>query len=314
MIQIYTLSSSAKPDVIRYVGKTSLTLKKRLSKHMSDCSNVNTYKNRWIRKELKNGNSILIKSIYAVPSNEPWEPWEIFFIAQYKSLGYKLTNATKGGEGLHGKDNPFFGKKHDLSTRLKMSSLRKNKKAVNQYDLNGNLIGTYASIREADRQTSTGWSKISAVCNHQYGQKTAGGFVWRFEGDPFTLKYDNPAEHLRKAVCQYDKTGTLLNTYSSTVEASGAVGPSSGNISRCCNGSLKTAGGFVWRYKDDEFSYHNIRSDARAVQQQTMKGRLLKRYDSISQASKSTGIAYTSIRQCCVGAFNHAGGFKWKYA
>lgn len=51
-----------------------------------------------------------------------------------------------------------------------------------------------------------------------------------------------------KKVQQYDKSNSLLNTYSSIKEASEITGINSSSICGCCKGRLKSAGGFVWKY------------------------------------------------------------------
>lgn len=48
---------------------------------------------------------------------------------------------------------------------------------------------------------------------------------------------------------QYSIDGKLLATYKSVREAARMTGLQSGAIGRCCNGKLKTAGGYVWRHK-----------------------------------------------------------------
>ena len=54
---------------------------------------------------------------------------------------------------------------------------------------------------------------------------------------------------LSKKVQMLDKyTGELLATYPSTMEAWRVTGISYRNISSCCIGKLKSAGGYVWRY------------------------------------------------------------------
>ena len=59
------------------------------------------------------------------------------------------------------------------------------KKAVLQFDLEGNLIAEYPSYREAQRQT--GINSIDVVCrgDRQKGrkQKTAGGYMWKYKED-----------------------------------------------------------------------------------------------------------------------------------
>jgi DNA-directed RNA polymerase subunit RPC12/RpoP len=54
----------------------------------------------------------------------------------------------------------------------------KPKKSINQYDMNINLIKTWNSINEAARELNINKSGIIAVCNNR--QKTAGGFIWRY--------------------------------------------------------------------------------------------------------------------------------------
>lgn len=71
---------------------------------------------------------------------------------------------------------------------------KKKSKAVNQYDLSGNLIATYHSTHNASRITGVNQAGISGVCNGKVVKKgyksngkprsgvpkTAGGFIWRF--------------------------------------------------------------------------------------------------------------------------------------
>lgn len=51
-------------------------------------------------------------------------------------------------------------------------------KAVEQYDLQGNYINTYSSLKEAAKQTGTNIPAMSSCLNGKY--KTAGGFKWKF--------------------------------------------------------------------------------------------------------------------------------------
>lgn len=59
------------------------------------------------------------------------------------------------------------------------------------------------------------------------------------------------AEGTRKACCklvdQYTLDGTFVKTWESATDAAMELGLSKGNISKCCNGRGKSAGGFIWR-------------------------------------------------------------------
>ena len=52
-----------------------------------------------------------------------------------------------------------------------------------------------------------------------------------------------------KKIIQYDIQGNRLNSFDSCKEASEYIGISRSNISRCCNGIIKTAKGFIWKYE-----------------------------------------------------------------
>ena len=57
------------------------------------------------------------------------------------------------------------------------------------------------------------------------------------------------AEKLSQKVIQLDLNDNVLNEFESMVQAERETGIPNGSISRCCNGKLKSAGGFKWRRK-----------------------------------------------------------------
>ena len=81
--------------------------------------------------------------------------------------------------------------------------------------------------------------------NHKDEVKTnnvASNLEWMSRGD-------NKRYSANKSVQMFDKqTGELLSTFPSTIEAWRITGINHGHISKCCNGKLKSAGGYVWRY------------------------------------------------------------------
>jgi len=52
-----------------------------------------------------------------------------------------------------------------------------------------------------------------------------------------------------KEVCQFDKEGNLLKTFKSTRSAERECNILHQNISDCCNGKVRQAGEFIWKYK-----------------------------------------------------------------
>ena len=57
------------------------------------------------------------------------------------------------------------------------------------------------------------------------------------------------AEKLSQKVIQLDLNDNVLNEFESMVQAGQETGVSRSNISSCCNGKLKSAGGYKWRRK-----------------------------------------------------------------
>ena len=54
-------------------------------------------------------------------------------------------------------------------------------KKINKYDLDGNFIETYDSIKIAAKENNMHRSQISNCCNKKY--KKAKGYIWRYEDD-----------------------------------------------------------------------------------------------------------------------------------
>lgn len=54
----------------------------------------------------------------------------------------------------------------------------------------------------------------------------------------------------QKPVVQYSKSDEKIQEYISAVEAENKTGIGRSHISQCCNGKRKSAGGYIWRFKD----------------------------------------------------------------
>ena len=57
------------------------------------------------------------------------------------------------------------------------------------------------------------------------------------------------AEKLSKKIVQLDLNDNVLNEFESMTQAEQKTGASASHISKCCNGKLKSAGGYKWRKK-----------------------------------------------------------------
>lgn len=73
--------------------------------------------------------------------------------------------------------------------------------------------------------------------NHQYEAAKANGF----KGRP-----------PKKPILQYDTNGNFIQEFSGVIEAGQAYGIWKGGISTCLKGKQRTAGGYIWKYKQEE--------------------------------------------------------------
>ena len=59
-------------------------------------------------------------------------------------------------------------------------------------------------------------------------------------------------KHKCKPVVQYDKNMNYLNSYASIIQASKNTNTDKSDISKVCQGRRKTAGGYIWKWKEEE--------------------------------------------------------------
>lgn len=131
-------------------------------------------------------------------------------------------------------------------------------KEVSQYDLQGNKIATYKSLKEAEENTGISRNTISqAISGTIY---RAGGFVWRTEKkNRIDLSEVRQKIFLSTAnnchpVCQYTAKGKWIATYRSISEASRVSGISAYNIYKSIknNSAIQVdQAGYIWRCKEE---------------------------------------------------------------
>lgn len=75
----------------------------------------------------------------------------------------------------------------------------------------------------------------------------------------FVLKNNNSKQvsktrdwRKQQKIAQYDKNMNLIKIYDCGLDAFRETGIDSSSITKCCKGKRKTAGGFKWRYMEDD--------------------------------------------------------------
>ncbi len=124
-------------------------------------------------------------------------------------------------------------------------------KSINQYSIDGKFIRSWDSITEAALTLNVSASNIGKCCGMEPSTLVIGGFVWRYSVDVNGLTDINAVVYkARRKVEQYTIEGIYLKTFESISDASKEIKGSTSNISRCCNGERKTAGGYIWKYEN----------------------------------------------------------------
>lgn len=207
MIGIYKITN--KIDGKCYIGQ-STDINNRWIKHRSRPFQVNdaSYDTYFYRAVRKHGLENFIFEVLEECSCDMLNEREIFYIdfynSHYTQNGY---NMTFGGDGGIKRDNKkicdLWDKGYTISKIAKELCCSRNTvknylrqfdkydineikdrctkqigRAVNQYDMNFNLLKTWNSAKQAERELGIDHSSIGDCCN--YMARQAGGFKWRY--------------------------------------------------------------------------------------------------------------------------------------
>lgn len=181
----------------------------------------------------------------------------------------------------------------------------------------GQIIARYKSIVEAGRKNKIFTNSISACCRGKL-QSTCG-YIWRYVDSYCETESIYIDRRHRKAVFQIDKTTKqIISEYPSIKEAGRILSIRENSISACCKEKRKSAGGYVWRYKDNYDATKTIdtkpkRKKMRVLQIDKTTGRIISEYSSLAEASRIFKLNSSGIIQCCKGNQKTAGGYIWKY-
>ena len=135
--------------------------------------------------------------------------------------------------------NCYYTKTTDKSGKASDSTLKRMSEAQLG---NNNWLGKTHSDETKDkiRKAATG-RKFSSEVNKSKGRK---GTIPPLKG---VFGKEHPSS---KPIVQYEKDGTFLRYWDSLADASKYLGVGYSNISSCCNRRIKSAYGYVWRFKD----------------------------------------------------------------
>lgn len=199
----------------------------------------------------------------------------------------------------------------------------KHQKNVYLIDDDGEILEEYDSVSTA--------GKKNGFDRHCFSRSETIDGVITIKGKHFIVeKKDNeyiPKGHKgsrpdligkgTKRVCQYTKEGNFVKDFQSIKDAAKSLGviKAAAEISNCCNGKLKTARGFIWRFYGEP-APKPFKNDAiRKIRQYTVDGVYVATYNSIKEAAKTIGGGTaTCIGNNLAGRSHSAYGYVWRYS
>lgn len=151
---------------VRYIGRTTCSLKKRLSEHISKARNFNNYthKENWIRSLLKINSKPYIRQLTVVEGWKNSYSLECKLIEKYK---HRLLNANDKGVGhmrnMTEEQKLMISK--TLKERYKKGLKNPARKIVYAYNKDGSFYKEFISIRQAAIELGYYFKVISKQLN-----------------------------------------------------------------------------------------------------------------------------------------------------
>ena len=232
---IYLLKDPRNDDN-KYVGSSN-NPEKRLRDHLSKSKREHTKKGNWIKSLIKN-NLKPILVILKETNQLEYQYWEEFYIKKLKDEGSNLLNYDDKGIGT-----AYGSSKETIEKITKLKSI-----LIYQYNLCGQLINIFPSLREAERLTNINHGNISKCCSGIYNH--TGGYIFKKTKDEIIEKIINP-NATKKIVLEIDDNGYLINEYNSIADAAKKTNSNASNISRVCNGKLKKTNNKKFKFKEN---------------------------------------------------------------
>lgn len=209
---------------------------------------------------------------------------------------YKVENTQTGYVYIGATTRSLEDRKQDHIKKVCNNSVKPLHQAISTY---GAGAFTWECIDTATTNNELAEKEVNYI--YEYGEKTE-------------LYNQTRGGDIPKEVYQYDVDSLkLIAKHSCLKEAARVINSNKKTLSKACLSVNQKLGGFYWSYKPSFFFLPVPDNRQKKVFQYTIKGKLLKIFKSVSEASKQTGVNKTSIAKVCRGERKTSGGFIWRY-
>ena len=179
---------------------------------------------------------------------------------------------------------------------------------VYQLDLQGNIIALYRNTAEASLKTNISQGNIIECCNNN--RRLTFDFQWCYQKD-LKDKLNKSVRDIYTStipITQYNLSGLKIKQWDSATQIKKELNISDSHINQCCRLKRKTAGGYQWRYSQDNIkSLVPITNRRPVICIETQE-----LFDTCNKAAKHFNYSQQTVKKSCLGqSINKPLHFKW---
>jgi hypothetical protein len=255
---IYTIEHPMTNE-IRYVGYTKTTLKERLKSHLKNVTECESKSRRWNKrltwiKSIISASKIpIIKKLDVCNTIEEAKCLEKYWISQFKTWGFRLTNMTSGGDG-----GDTFSMQSP-SEKIRISKTISDKLSGRKRDESSNekFRQTVKERGHWSKKPGAVFSGTNRIPSEETRRKMSEAKLGTKQSKETVAKrkaLSPPNKGISKYSCiiQCDMNNMILNKFDTpgkAVEFLNLPTHRQSEIVRCCKGKTKKALGFIWKFE-----------------------------------------------------------------
>lgn len=223
----------------RYVGITRSAVARRLHDHIRQAKRQSTHKARWICSLLECGLKPVIEILEDSVPSELLAEAEIAWIASLRTSGFRLTNATDGGDGV-------VGLSPEAIEKIRLSNLGKKRSPEFRQRMRELNLGKTMSP-EARRK----------IGDFFRGRKRSETAVQKAAAsNRGKLRSEEARARMRASASKTAIQDQFGNIYESAAEAARCLNLHKTHISRVLRGLQKHTGGYVFSHLNNSEKSH----------------------------------------------------------
>jgi len=187
--------------------------------------------------------------------------------------------------------------------------------AVIRIDVDGNEI-EFSSISNAAESIQSNPSDIAQCCNGT--RKTCKAFCFKYKLSKSEQRIQSKRKRSTDPVYMLDENKQIIKKFESLSSAEVETKVSKQSITKCCEESNRTAGGYNWQWVNPKIArirreHADSGASATAVHQIDGNGHILATFTSVRSAAQAVKGLSPHIADCCRIQTHTCKGFHWRY-